>query len=122
MVAVLVTAVIALLVILAIVWVFLRALDAARQAGEIERSLHIEHVDRLYADHRAEIRELLNRYQFPTIMPTTRHAAPVAAPAPGDSIRERQRRAWLGVGHAEPLAVAPDVNGTADDELGNDVP
>lgn len=121
MIAILAVALVALVVNLAIVWTFARALEAARREATGERERFAAERTMLHADHRAEIRELLNRYQFPTIMPTTRHAPPVA-PAPADSVRDKQRRAWLGVGRVEPpLTAVPDVNG-ADDELGDEVP
>jgi hypothetical protein len=119
-----VVAAVALLIILAIVLSFMRAIAAIERQHQSERdSWRAEHTT-LRAEHRAEVRELLNRYQFPSIMPQTRPPT-VTAPNPAESLRDRQRRTWLGVGHAAPVAappVDPGLNGAIDDELGDDVP
>jgi uncharacterized membrane protein YhiD involved in acid resistance len=124
LIAAAVVAVVALLIIFAVVLSFMRAIAAIERQHQSERdSWRLEHAT-LRAEHRAEVRELLNRYQFPSIMPQTRTQV-ASAPDPHASLRDQQRRAWLGVGRSAPVATAPvdpGMNGAIDDELGDDVP
>lgn len=117
---------IAALILLAVVT--LAAVAAAASAGlllvrvlrqhDAERAAWGQERETLRAEHRGEIRELLNRYQFPQIMPTTRTQVP-RAPRPDENHRDTVRRTWLGIGQASPLAAVPDDD---EDELGSDVP
>lgn len=71
----------------------------------------LERFERERESWRSQERELLNRVQHPTVMPTG--VRPVS-PARNGTASEQARAAWSSVGRAEPLS--------AGDDAGTDVP
>lgn len=122
----------------------LRLLAIEREAFGLERIGHLERVERVHsstaalvdehgeiistmlkqqheersiliAEHRSDMRELLNRVQHPHLIPTA--TARVSPPPRPENASEKARAAWTGIGRVAAPAPTPPT-----DEVGDDIP